>query len=181
MMEAVRTSEMSVYLTRLPSGRPDDGGSAHLWNVGLFNETTNRTPWWWGQCVPLKCRFTLTRLPPGRPDNRGSAHLWNVGLLERDHHQDALIMVAVRTSEMSVYFNKTTIRTPWWWRQCVPLKCRSTWTRLPSGRPDNGGSVYLWNVGLLERDYHQDALIMGAVRTSEMSVYLNEITIRTPW
>jgi hypothetical protein len=148
MIEAARTSETSVgnYFTsswwwrqdiplkRLSTiilHRPDDWGSTYLWNVGLqlfyiamvmaartYETSVNNyfTSPWRRQDIPLKRRSTIIL---HRRDDWGSTYLWNVGL-----QLFYIAMVgAVRTSETSVnnYFT-----SPWWWRQDIPLKRRST-------------------------------------------------------
>jgi hypothetical protein len=172
-MEALLTSETSVCFNETTLRILMMGGSAHLWNVGLL-QRNYLWPWWWRHWVSLKRRSASTRLHQG-PDDGGSAYVWNVGLLQGNYSQNpddgrhcvplkhrsastrllirALMMEAVRTSETSVCFNKTTHQDP-----------------------DVVGSAHLWNVGLLQRDYSSGSWWWEAVRTSETSVYFDETT-----
>jgi hypothetical protein len=87
------------------------------------------------------------------------------------------MMEAARTSETSVYIYFTR-QYPWWWRQHVPLKRRST-IILHGSTPDDGGSTYLWNVGR-QLFYTAVPLMMEAARTSETSVDIY-FTRQYPW
>jgi hypothetical protein len=165
MIEAVRTSETSVdnYFT---------------WQY-IQEDNSEHHPWWLRQYVPLKRRSTIILHGSTSqktilniiPDDGSSTYLWNVGRqlfytavhLRRQFWTSSLMMEAVRTSEMSVdnYFTRQYIpednseHHPWWWRQYVPLKRRSTIILRGSTSqktilniiPDDGGSTYLWNVG----------------------------------
>jgi hypothetical protein len=86
-------------------------------------------------------------------DDGGSTNLWNVSLLQQSYTAPWKMMEAVRPSETFVYVSETTQPYGLWWRQYEPLKFRSTSTILYDAVDEDGGSMGLWNVRLLQRDY----------------------------
>jgi hypothetical protein len=83
-------------------------------------------------------------------------------------------MGAVRTSETSVYLNPKR-HYGRWWRQYEPLKRQSTSTILYGAVEDDGGSTAIWNIRPHQRDHKALLAMMEAVRTSETSVYFNNL------